>query len=59
MFDVETVIAKDTLSVMKLAGGEIEESTFEVIDYGLVSHSMTISHVEFPRAILSFHLSAS
>ena len=38
---MQIVVAKDTLSMVKLAT-EIEESTLDVADYGIVSYLTTL-----------------
>ena len=47
------------MSAMAQLTGQIEESTSDVIDYGLVSHSMMFSRNELQRARLSYLLSES
>ena len=48
-----TVVAKDTMSAMKKFAEKIEESSSDVIGYGMVSHPMTIFREKVWRAMLS------
>ena len=50
---VWTAVAKDTMTAMVRLAMMMNESTSDVIGHGLISHSMTHSHGELWRKMLS------
>ena len=48
---MRTDVVKDAMSKMAKLATEIEESSSDVIDYGLVSHPMTCPHDKLWRAM--------
>ena len=53
---VRIIAARDTMTTMANLATEIEESTFEVIGYGMDSQSATLSRNKLRRANAPFPL---
>ena len=51
---MRVIVAKDALSAMVKLAAEIEESTYDVIDYSMFSNLLTHPRDALRRAMLSF-----